>query len=206
MTSGLTGKKRERYEAILDAAIKVFAEHGYHSSQVSRIAREAGVADGTIYLYFKNKEDILVSLIKDRLGKLVNLLREQMDEAVNPSEALAKVCQIHFGELEQDADLAKVTQVELRQSSIALRKEIGSALKPYIQLIEEILCRGMASGEFRANLDVKLTRHLIFGALDEVVTSWLIAGQKYSLLAQAAKTTEFFWYALRPQHWKGDCP
>lgn len=199
MTSGvLAVKKKEKYEAILDAAVTVFAEHGYYGSQISRIARQAGVADGTIYLYFKNKEDLLISLFQDRLGKLVDILHEQIRETDSANSALRKLCEIHYGELEQNPDLAKVTQVELLQSSIARRQEISGALKPYIQLIEQILQRGMEQAEFRPDVDVKLTRLLIFGAMDEVVTSWLVAGKKYSLAAQAAKTVEFFLHGLRP--------
>jgi TetR/AcrR family fatty acid metabolism transcriptional regulator len=194
----MTSKKNNKYDLILDGAVKVFAENGYHGSQVSKIAREAGVADGTIYLYFKNKEDILVSLFRERLGELVGKFKESVEESSAADEALRKICEIHYTELENNTDLAYVTQIELRQSSLELRKAIGQAVKPYIQLIEAVLIKGMEEGTFRKGMDVKLTRLLIFGAMDEVVTSWLISGRKYSLSAQIDQTVEFFLKALKP--------
>ena len=193
----MTSRKMEKYEMILEAALKVIAENGFHGSQVSRIAKEAGVADGTIYLYFKNKEDILISLFQERLGSLVSMFNSSIQETNTAHEALRKVCEIHFTELEQNVNLAYVTQIELRQSSLELRKAIGLTVKPYIQLIEHILEKGVQEGTFRADLDIKLTRLLIFGAMDEVVTSWLISGRKYSLSAQVEKTVEFFLRGLQ---------
>lgn len=193
----MTSRKLEKYELILDAALKVIAENGFHGSQISKIAKEAGVADGTIYLYFKNKEDILISLFQERLGNLVGMFHSSIKETSTADEALRKVCEIHFTELENNVNLAYVTQIELRQSSLELRKAIGLVVKPYIQLIEHIVERGMSEGSFRKDLDPKLTRLLIFGAMDEVVTSWLISGRKYSLSAQVDKTVEFFLKGLK---------
>ncbi|MDB4865934.1 MAG: TetR/AcrR family transcriptional regulator [Cohnella sp.] len=193
----MTSRKQEKYELILDAAQKVMAENGYHGSQVSRIAKEAGVADGTIYLYFKNKEDILISLFRDRLGELVEMFNNSIRETDSADQALRKICEIHFTKLEQNVDLAYVTQIELRQSSLELRKAIGLAVKPYIQMIEHILEKGIEEKTFRSDLDIKLTRLLIFGAMDEVVTSWLISGRKYSLSAQVPKTVDFFLRGLK---------
>ncbi|UJF35922.1 TetR/AcrR family transcriptional regulator [Paenibacillus hexagrammi] len=191
-----SSKKPDKYYAILEGALRVFAEHGYHRSQVSKIAKEAGVADGTIYLYFKRKEDILTSLFREKLGELVDKFNAGLDEKMTAREALQKVCCIHFSELENNLPLAYVTQIELRQSDLELRKEIGLAVKPYIVLIENILKKGVHDGSFRSNLDVKLVRLLLFGAMDEVVTSWLISGQKYSLSAQAPAAIEFFMNGL----------
>lgn len=193
----MASRKMEKYELILEAALKVIAENGFHGSQISKIAKEAGVADGTIYLYFKKKEDILISLFQERLGDLIASFHASVKESNTAEEALRKVCEIHYSELENNVNLAYVTQIELRQSSLELRVAIGHVVKPYIQLIEHILEKGIQEKLFRADLDIKLTRLLIFGALDEVVTSWLISGQKYSLTAQVDKTVEFFLKGLK---------
>jgi TetR/AcrR family transcriptional regulator, fatty acid metabolism regulator protein len=185
----MTSKKNEKYHLILQGALKVFAENGYHRSQVSKIAKAAGVADGTIYLYFKRKEDILIRLFQE---KLVGKFHESVEGTTDAVEALRTVCSIHFSELESNPELAYVTQIELRQSDLELRKEIGSALKPYIVLIENILEQGIKEQKFRSDLNVKLVRNLIFGAMDEAVTSWLISGRKYSLSDQADETLSFF--------------
>ncbi|MGG4106649.1 TetR/AcrR family transcriptional regulator [Paenibacillus lautus] len=188
----MTSKKNEKYHLILQGALKVFAENGYHRSQVSKIAKAAGVADGTIYLYFKRKEDILIRLFQEKLGELVGKFHESVEGTTDAVEALRTVCSIHFSELESNPELAYVTQIELRQSDLELRKEIGSALKPYIVLIENILEQGIKERKFRSDLNVKLVRNLIFGAMDEAVTSWLISGRKYSLSDQADETLSFF--------------
>ncbi|MEK3732591.1 MULTISPECIES: TetR/AcrR family transcriptional regulator [Paenibacillus] len=188
----MTSKKNEKYHMILQGALKVFAENGYHRSQVSKIAKAAGVADGTIYLYFKRKEDILIRLFQEKLGELVGKFHASVEGTSGAVEALRTVCSIHFSELESNPELAYVTQIELRQSDLELRKEIGSALKPYIVLIENILEQGIREQTFRSDLNVKLVRNLIFGAMDEAVTSWLISGRKYSLSEQVEETLEFF--------------
>ncbi|MDQ0087703.1 TetR/AcrR family fatty acid metabolism transcriptional regulator [Paenibacillus anaericanus] len=193
----MTGKKQEKFELILESALKVIAENGFHGSQISKIAKEAGIADGTVYLYFKNKEDILISLFQQRLGDLVSTFNDNVRETNSAEEALRKICEIHFTELEQNVNLAFVTQIELRQSSFELRKAIGHSVKPYIQLIEHILEQGVQEKSFRPDLDIKLTRLLLFGGMDEVVTSWLISGRKYSLSAQVDKTVEFFLKGLK---------
>lgn len=187
----MTGKIKDKSELILEAALKVFAEFGFHRSQVSRIAKSAGVADGTIYLYFKSKEDILVCLFRAKLGQLVDKFKESVMQSDHPRDAIRTICTIHYSELERNRDLAKVTQIELRQSNLELRREIGHAVKPYIRLIEQVLRQGVEQQQFRADLDVKLTRHLLFGAMDEVVTTWLVADRPYSLTAQVDGTVDF---------------
>ncbi|MBG9735934.1 TetR family transcriptional regulator [Paenibacillus alvei] len=194
----MTSQKKEKYSQILEAAVKVFAEHGFHRSQVSKIAKTAGVADGTIYLYFKRKEDILISLFREKLGEMIAKFHASLETTTGAKDALRNVCQIHFTVLENNPDLAFVTQIELRQSSLELRKEIGKIIKPYIVLIERIIKQGIEEKVFRDDLDVKLTRLLIFGSMDEVVTSWLISGQKYSLVGQLDGTITFFLKGLEP--------
>jgi TetR/AcrR family fatty acid metabolism transcriptional regulator len=193
----MASRKKEKYDLILEASLKVIAENGYHGSQVSKIAKEAGVADGTIYLYFKNKEDILISLFRDRLGQLIEKIKISIQDTDCADEALRKICTIHYTEFAQNVNLAYVTQIELRQSSLELRKEIGKTVKPYFQLIENIVQKGIEEQTFRSDLDTKLIRHLLFGAMDEVVTSWLISGMKFSLTAQIDKTVDFFLKGLK---------
>ncbi|AJS57618.1 TetR/AcrR family transcriptional regulator [Paenibacillus sp. IHBB 10380] len=193
----MISRKHEKFELILEAALKVIAENGFHGSQISKIAKEAGIADGTVYLYFKNKEDILISLFQQRLGDLVSMFKSSVRETNSADDAIRKICEIHFTELEQNVNLAYVTQIELRQSSLELRKAIGHVVKPYIQLIENILEQGVQEKLFRPDLDIKLTRLLLFGGMDEVVTSWLTSGRKYSLSAQVDKTVEFFLKGLK---------
>lgn len=180
-----------KYDAILEGALRTFAERGYHGARVSNIAKAAGVADGTIYLYFKRKEDILIRLFQEKLSGLVADIRDRIAGAAEPRAKLAGIVEAHFAALESNAALARVTQVELRRCSYEMRREIGLCLKPYMALIEDVIAEGMAAGLFRRDLNVKLTAHLLFGAMDEVVSAWLVAGRKYALRAQADGAVRF---------------
>lgn len=193
----LATKSSEKFQAILDAALKVFAENGFHNSQVNKIAKEAGIAGGTVYLYFKNKEDILVNLFKTKLGSMIERAEEEIDQAPNAVKALEAVCRLHFTNSERNPELAYVMQIELRQANLDLRKQIGKVVKAYYELIEKIIVRGMEEGIFRRDLDPKMARSLVFGAMDEMVTSWIVTEKRFSLSAQIEGTSHFIVNGLR---------
>ena len=174
-------KNKPKYKQIIDAAVVVIAEYGYHQAQVSKIAKQAGVADGTIYLYFKNKEDILISLFQEKMGEFVDKIEGEIKGVQNASEKLSLLIKKHFEILSSDPHLAIVTQLELRQSNKELRLKINEVLKGYLALIDSILKEGMNNGEFKPNLNYKLARQMIFGTLDEVITTWVMNDQKYRL-------------------------
>ncbi|MEK4486665.1 TetR/AcrR family transcriptional regulator [Psychrobacillus sp. FSL H8-0484] len=175
-------KDKPKYKQIIDAAIIVIAENGYHQSQVSKIAKEAGVADGTIYLYFKNKEDILISVFEEKMEMFANNLQEIIKEDVSASEKLYKMIENHFKVLASNHHLATVTQLELRQSNLALRLRINAILKNYLVFLETILKEGIEKGEFENNLDIRLARQMVFGTIDETTTTWVMNEYKYSLV------------------------
>lgn len=172
----------EKYDAIIQAAIHVFANHGYHNAQVSRIAREASVADGTIYLYFDNKADVLISLFQETMGKFVDQLRERLREIKGAEEKLRLIIRSHFERLAHDKDLAIVTQIELRQSDPAIRNGLGPILKAYLDLIDMVIEEGKREGTFRNTVITHVARKVIFGTLDETVTSWVMARTERDLL------------------------
>lgn len=176
-------KKGPKYDQIIDAAVQVIAEHGYHQAQVSKIAKAAGVADGTIYLYFNNKEDVLISLFQEKMGRFVDKIRSQMNEATDVEEKLKILVNMHFKQLSADHKLAIVTQLELRQSNTELRLKINEVLKGYLNLLDELLMEGKEKGYFFQELDTRLARQMIFGTLDEVVTNWVMKDCKYDLTA-----------------------
>lgn len=178
-------KNKPKYMQIIDAAVIAIAENGYHQAQVSKIAKQAGVADGTIYLYFKNKEDILISLFEEKMGNFIEKLNEMIAGNESAAEKLLKVIESHFTLLSSDHHLAIVTQLELRQSNKDLRLKINDVLKGYLQTIEKILIEGIESGEFSPDLEVRLARQMIFGTIDETVTTWVMNEEKYDLNALA---------------------
>ncbi|MGD6802500.1 TetR/AcrR family transcriptional regulator [Rossellomorea vietnamensis] len=177
-------RDKPKYKQIIDAAVIVIAENGYHQAQVSRIAKQAGVADGTIYLYFKNKEDILISLFREKMGMFVEKIEEVIAGKRTAAEKLLVMIENHCKILSEDHHLAIVTQLELRQSNKDIRLKINEVLKGYLTVIDKILIEGIQSGEFSKDLDIRLARQMIFGTIDEMLTNWVMNEQKYDLAAQ----------------------
>lgn len=183
-------QQKPKYKQIIDAAVIVIAENGYHHAQVSKIAKQAGVADGTIYLYFKNKEDILISLFQEKMGLFVEKIRQEIAGKSTSTEKLLTLIEKHFSMLAADHHLAIVTQLELRQSNLELRLKINEVLKGYLHVVDEILLAGTKNGELRADLDVRLARQMVFGTIDETVTTWVMNDQKYDLASIAPRVHE----------------
>ena len=177
-------RDKPKYKQIIDAAVVVIADNGYHQAQVSKIAKQAGVADGTIYLYFKNKEDILISLFTEKMGMFVEKIEEVIAGKRTAAEKLLLMLENHCKILSEDHHLAIVTQLELRQSNKDIRLKINEVLKGYLSVIDKILIEGIQSGEFAADLDIRLARQMIFGTIDEMLTNWVMNEQKYDLSAQ----------------------
>ncbi|WP_391116267.1 TetR/AcrR family transcriptional regulator [Psychrobacillus sp. L3] len=180
-------KDKPKYKQIIDAAIIVIAENGYHQSQVSKIAKQAGVADGTIYLYFKNKEDILISVFEEKMEMFADNLNEIVKEDITASMKLFKMIENHFIVLASNHHLATVTQLELRQSNLALRLKINSILKTYLIWLDAILKEGIENGEFDQSIDIRLARQMVFGTIDETTTSWVMNEYKYDLVDLTGK-------------------
>jgi len=183
-------RNKPKYHQIIDAAVIVIAEKGYHQAQVSKIAKQAGVADGTIYLYFKNKEDILISLFQEKMGEFVEKIEQVIAGKKTAAEKLLVLVENHFEMLSKDRHWAVVTQLELRQSNKDLRLKINQVLKSYLSVIDKVLLEGMDSGEFKETLDMKLARQMIFGTMDETATTWVMKDQAYDLVALAPKIAE----------------
>ncbi len=173
--------REEKYKAILDAATEAFAEYGYFSCQVSKIAKLAGVADGTIYLYFKNKQDILVSLFAERMGQFTQEIRHEIVQCRTTQQRLASIVRTHLRYMEENRSLAIVTQIELRQSDPQIREAISGPLREYFQLIEQVLAEGMEKEEIVIR-DLKVGRQLFFGTLDAVISDWVISKKPRSLV------------------------
>ena len=190
-------RNKPKYKQIIDAAVIAIAENGYHQAQVSKIAKQAGVADGTIYLYFKNKEDILISVFREKMGVFVDNLQDIIKNGSSSSEKLAQMIENHFKVLSDDRHLATVTQLELRQSNKEVRLKINAILKEYLKLLDEILIEGMLSGEFNPTMDVRLARQMVFGTIDEITTTWVMNEYRYDLLALSSKVTQLVLNGLK---------
>lgn len=178
----------DKYAAILDAAQAVIARQGYQGAQISRIAAEAGVAAGTVYLYFKNKPDLLVCLFRERLGGLIEQARDYLAKATDPREMLRRFIRSHLKSLAACQDLAVVTQIEMRQAETDVQREISQIMKGYFTVIDEIIIEGQRTGLFTKAVDHKQIRNVVFGTLDQTVTAWVLSGFQFDLEALAEPT------------------
>jgi len=185
-------KKAEKYERILDAAVKVFAKKGFYQSRVSDIAREAGVADGTIYLYFKNKDDILISIFEEKMRNAISIFQRELSQEENALSKLKRFVRVHLSLFKENPELAAVLQVELRQSSRFMKEYKKVELKRFLDLIGDIVKQGQEEGVFREDLPVSLVKRFIFGALDEVISTWVSSGGKFDLLNYADPLADLF--------------
>lgn len=189
--------QKPKYKQIIDAAVVTIAENGYHQCQVSKIAKQAGVADGTIYLYFKNKEDILISMFREKLEQFVESVVPIIEGKTSAAEKLLLLIENHYKILASDHHLAVVTQLELRQTKRDLRLKINEILKGYLKLVDQIILEGIEQGEFPNTLDVRLARQMIFGTIDETATTWVMNDHKYDLVSQAPKIHQLLLHGLK---------
>ena len=185
-------KAADKSQRILDAATRVFARKGYFAARVSDIAKKAGVADGTIYLYFRNKEDILVRLFDEVMSQHVSQARDAVRALPSAPERLRTIAERHLAVLGENRDLAVVFQVELRQSTHFMERFTGSWLRDYFDLLHEVIDGGQSDGSLRADVDRRLAAKVLFGALDEMVTSWLLSDRRYALQDMAAPVVDLF--------------
>jgi TetR/AcrR family fatty acid metabolism transcriptional regulator len=182
----------DKREAIMRAATKVFARSGYFNSKVADVAREAGVADGTVYLYFKSKEEILRSIFERNTSDAVRAGREELAKIEDPREKLRRIARHHLERLGADRDLAVVFQVELRGTTKFMEEFSAAGLAEYLGLIREVFEEGQAAGVFRRGLKAKLVAKVIFGALDEMATNWILSKRRYKLAPMADEVLDIF--------------
>jgi TetR/AcrR family fatty acid metabolism transcriptional regulator len=182
----------DKREAILKAATQVFARNGFFQSQVADVARAAGVAAGTVYLYFRGKDDILVSLFERTMREALAEARVALDGVADPRERLSRIAQLHLERLGRDRELAVVFQVELRQSTKFMERFSSTYLRDYLGEIRDTFAQGQSRGVFRADLNPTIAAKAFFGALDEMATNWILSRRRYSLAAQSEVIVDLF--------------
>ena len=182
----------EKRQQIVEAAIRVFARNGYYHSRVSDIAAEAGIASGTIYLYFETKDQILVTLFREKMAGWVAHVRGELADERDPVAKIRRLVGLHFSVLEAKPDLAEVLQVELRQGHKFFRGASAHEVSAYFALIGSVLEEGIAAGRLRPDLPVKLATKMLFGAMDQVATSWVLGKRRYRLGEAADEVATIF--------------
>lgn len=187
----------DKREAILRAAIKVFARKGFFNSKVADIASKAGVADGTVYLYFKNKDDILHSIFDRAMAEFITEGKKELEGIGSPEERLHKIAELHLARLGTDRDLAIVFQVELRGSTKFMQEFSAAGFAEYLDIIRQTFQEGQKAGVFRKDMKPVICAKILYGALDEMVTNWILSSKPYPLAPMAGEVLKVFFNGTR---------
>ncbi len=187
----------DKREAILRAGVKVFARNGYFSSKVADIAREAGIADGTVYLYFKSKDEILHSIFDRAMEEFIAEGRREIAAVVGPAAKLKRIAELHLEKLSADRELAIVFQVELRGSTKFMQEFSASGFAEYLDIIRKTIEDGQKSGEFRTDIKPVVAAKIFYGALDEMVTNWILSQKPYPLVPLAVEVVKVYFGGLQ---------
>ena len=186
----------DKRDAILRAATQVFARHGYFQSQVADIARAAGVAAGTVYLYFRSKDDLLVSVFERTMKETLAEGQAVIAGVDDPKERLRRIARLHLDRMSRDRDLAVVFQVELRQSTKFMERFSSTYLREYLGILRDIVAEGQRRGVFRDRINPTIAAKALFGVLDEMATNWILTRRRYSLAAQADEVIDLFLHGV----------
>ncbi len=186
-------KDNEKYHRIIEAATKVFAKNGFYQSKIAQIAKEAGVADGTIYIYFENKDDILISLFEEQMKVVLDNMALQVAKIDDPAEKLEKFASTHLGLIEMNKDMAEIIQVELRQSGKFMKEYKNERFMEYLDIIGDIIIEGQKRGLFKKDVIPGVAKRAFFGALDEVSRFWVLSSRRqYDIRTVAKQISGFF--------------
>lgn len=188
--SSAAGPGSEKYQRILDAAVEVIAENGYFNSPVSAIAKRAGVADGTIYLYFKNKDDVLRTAIDSTFARFYTQLEKRFEAVSDPREQLEYIAEVHLSSHQANRSMAILMQTEMRQSARFIAEFSHHHLVKYIQIVREVIRRGQQEGIFRQDISDGVVAHCMFGAIDELLSSTIFTGRAYDAKATARQVMD----------------
>jgi AcrR family transcriptional regulator len=162
----------EKRRLLLDAAVRAFARRGYHATRVGDIAEEAGVAHGLIYHYFSSKEEVLDTIFRETWSELLDAIRDVEESGEPAREQLRQVAAIMLRSWRRRPDLVRVLVREVARSPQMQRQ--AAEVAPLFDAIERIVARGQSEGELRADLDPRLAAWIVYGALEEILTGWVL--------------------------------
>ena len=164
-----------KHAKIISAAIKVFAKKGFFTARISDIAKEAKVADGTIYIYFNNKYDILLSIFEEEIGKIFDTTQKLLAEEQDPQEMLKIYVNQYLKAMKKNKNLGEVIQIELRQTNKVIKNYRKNEFSAYTNIIAEIIKKGQDQGIYRPDILPDVAKRVFFGALDEVSRVWNVS-------------------------------
>jgi len=167
-------KSVNKHSKIIAAATKVFAKKGFFNARISDIAKEAKVADGTIYLYFNNKIDILLSVFEEEIGAIIEQIKILLRDETDPRKKLEIFATKHLTAMKKNKNLAEVIQIELRQTNKLIKNYRNNKFNEYINIVEDIIIAGQQQKTFRPDINPSIVKRAFFGALDEISRVWNI--------------------------------
>jgi TetR/AcrR family fatty acid metabolism transcriptional regulator len=191
-----TDPREARRRAILESAVREFADHGFFAARISDIAAGAGVAEGTIYLYYGGKDDLLLTAFRERVNEFCESARSILHSAAPFPDRLATFIRMQFESIEAQPALATVLLLESRQSSKFYGGAVRDVLRSYAAAIDELLESGRAQGAVRDDADVPLARRMLIGALEEIELEWLLGDHSRPLVPLAPQVASTFFHGL----------
>ena len=183
-------KKKVKRQLIIDAAIEVFSRNGFQNSTISQIARKADVAEGTIYQYFKNKEDLFFSIPIDKTKEFYNELELHLEGIHGAENKIRKFVWYYLYHLQENPEYARALMLEMRVNRNFAKTKTFEAYRPLTHKILEIIEEGQEEGVIRKDVNIYTIRHLVLGILEHIVTRWLLKGEKNDLLVQYNEAVE----------------
>jgi TetR/AcrR family fatty acid metabolism transcriptional regulator len=194
----LTGGREAKRRAILESAVRVFAEHGFFAARIRDIAAGAGVAEGTIYLYFDGKDDLLLTAFREKVNEFCASARDVLASGSPFEERLSRFIRLQFESIEAEPALATVLLLESRQSSKFYGGAVRDVLKMYAGAIDELLGSAGGQGELREGVSIPLARRMLIGLLEEIELEWLLGDRARPLAPMAERVAETFYRGLAP--------
>jgi TetR/AcrR family fatty acid metabolism transcriptional regulator len=180
----------DKRSIILEAALKTFVKRGYPETRVSEIANEAKVAEGTLYNYFKSKEELLLALFDEKWGGIIDDIRKKISHLDDPNKKLKVMFSLVVRMFRKDRHLAEIFLIDVKQSSIFLKNYPVNRVVEFIDLIEDILEEGKRKGIYRKDLDTQVAKMIIFGSAQGILLSWVLSESA----AERRKTFKFSLY------------
>jgi TetR/AcrR family fatty acid metabolism transcriptional regulator len=180
-------------QSILEAATKVFARTGFYKAKALEIANKANIAVGTIYNYFKNKDDILISIFNERIGELNRTLISALEGVDDPDQKLAIILSSSISAMKNDREFAEVVTIELRQSSKFFSSTAISSVLEFLEIITNVICDGQKRGIYRSDVDARVVSLTLLGSLENLLQFWVLCDRlpeikyKYNISLEEGK-------------------
>lgn len=187
----------DKRQQIITAATKIFARNGYHNATISDIAKKTGIAHGTVYLYFKSKEDLLITIFDEQMAEIVSYVKSEIEREESALQKLHRMINIQMQLIETNRDLTELLLLEFRQSRKFFESSSIDRVADYIDLIVDVLKEGIAENTIREEIDVSTAATMLFCSIEGIITRWILEDAQYSLEKTANTVIEVFLNGIR---------